>query len=133
MKNVHVVVTEAGDDIIFVRALRDGPALQSFGVQMARLAGLPDAVIDRARQVLATLEGEAPSSTLSKPTATKSEPQLMLFAAPAPTKATTSAVALAERLSAIDVNALTPLQAMTLLDTLVRQARARDADDPHGP
>ncbi len=133
MKNVHVVVTEAGDDIIFVRALRDGPALQSFGVQVARLAGLPDAVIDRARQVLATLEGEAPSSTLSKPTATKSEPQLMLFAAPAPTKATTSAVALAERLSAIDVNALTPLQAMTLLDTLVRQARARDADDPHGP
>jgi DNA mismatch repair protein MutS len=58
LKNVHVVVKEWGDDVVFVRSLEDGPAGRSFGVAVARLAGLPEPVVARARAVLAHLEGD---------------------------------------------------------------------------
>jgi DNA mismatch repair protein MutS len=141
LKNVHVVVKEWGDDIVFVRSLEEGPAGRSFGIQVARLAGLPVTVVSRAREVLAHLEGDeipahaAPNKGLPKsvrrPTAsssTSSVPQMSLFGGPAP-EADAPAVSddrwlkLAERVKAVDINRLTPMQAMNVLAELVDQAR----------
>ena len=56
MRNAHFEVREWGHDVVFLRRLATGGASRSYGIQVARLAGLPDAVIARARQLLATLE-----------------------------------------------------------------------------
>jgi len=58
LKNVHFDATEYGDKIIFMHAVQDGPANRSYGIQVAQLAGLPSAVIQRAKQKLHTFELE---------------------------------------------------------------------------
>lgn len=132
MKNVHVVVKEFGDDIIFVRTLKDGAAGRSYGIQVARLAGLPGVVVDRARAVLAHLEGDDASADDARPMpGTRSRiakaPQMSLFA-PAPPASPappipTEIERLLSRLAGVDVARLTPLQGLVLLDELVREAR----------
>ena len=56
VKNVHVAVKEFNNRIIFLRKLQEGGTSRSYGIQVARLAGIPEAVIDRAREVLDNLE-----------------------------------------------------------------------------
>jgi DNA mismatch repair protein MutS len=113
--NYNVAVKEWDDQIIFLRRIVKGGASHSYGIQVARLAGLPEGVIERAREVLRNLEsGEfvqgaprlARSSTL--PTA---EPvsQLGLFDRPD---------SLRRRLEEVDLSVLTPLEALNLLDEL---------------
>jgi DNA mismatch repair protein MutS len=118
-----VAVREAGEQIVFLHRLQPGAADRSYGIEVGRLAGLPGAVIDRARQVLALLEGEHLAEGLAAPgerrgPASRAEPvpaQLGLFAAgPHP---------LVERIAAIDVNTMTPVQAITALASLVEEAR----------
>src|SRR5699024_9235682 len=85
--NVHLDAVELhhqerDDDLVFLHALKDGPASRSFGLQVAALAGLPPAVIAAARETLATLEQgmhDAPRAAAAPAT-----PQRDLFAAPAP-------------------------------------------------
>lgn len=62
VKNVHLDATECGDKIIFLHTVQKGPANQSYGIQVAQLAGVPRAVINRAKQKLQALEKEAYSS-----------------------------------------------------------------------
>ena len=52
MKNVHVSVKESGSDIVFLRRVEPGSADKSYGIEVARLAGLPRSVIERAREIL---------------------------------------------------------------------------------
>ena len=59
VKNVHLDATEYGDKLIFLHTVNDGPANQSYGIQVAKLAGVPDSVIQRAKQKLQVLENEA--------------------------------------------------------------------------
>ncbi|SFB96947.1 DNA mismatch repair protein MutS [Cupriavidus sp. OV038] len=73
--NVHLSAVEHGDGIVFLHAVQDGPASQSYGLQVAQLAGVPQPVIRAARKHLAWLEQQSADAT---PT-----PQLDLFAAPA--------------------------------------------------
>ncbi len=56
--NVHVGVAESGDDIIFLHELQHGPASRSYGVQVARLAGMPHSLIRQARATLESLEAQ---------------------------------------------------------------------------
>ncbi len=56
VKNYNIVVKEWGDEIIFLRKIREGPADKSYGIQVGRLAGLPDEVIGRAKEILDNLE-----------------------------------------------------------------------------
>ncbi len=63
VRNYNVSVKEWGDEIIFLRKIEKGPADKSYGIQVARLAGLPEAVIKRAREVLANLEKEELNET----------------------------------------------------------------------
>ena len=57
--NVHLDATEHGDNIVFLHTVQEGPANQSYGIQVAQLAGVPRAVIHRAKQKLQSLENKA--------------------------------------------------------------------------
>ncbi|HEX2092228.1 MAG TPA: DNA mismatch repair protein MutS [Longimicrobiaceae bacterium] len=116
--NFSVAVRESGDEILFLRRLVPGGADRSYGVEVARLAGIPHAVVERAREILSGLEAEGRVSgngrSLQLP-GPASELQISLFeAAPHPA---------VQRLRSIDVNNLTPLRALTLLAELVDIAR----------
>jgi DNA mismatch repair protein MutS len=63
VRNYNVSVKEWGDEIIFLRKIEKGPADKSYGIQVARLAGLPDSIIKRAKEVLANLEKEELNET----------------------------------------------------------------------
>jgi DNA mismatch repair protein MutS len=69
LRNFSVTVKEWNDEIVFVRRVVPGAADRSYGIQVARLAGLPLAVIDRAREILARLEGDDATVTLPAPAA----------------------------------------------------------------
>ncbi len=110
--NVTMAVKEWNDEIIFLRTLTAGAANRSYGIQVAKLAGLPHEVTTRAQHVLADLESEnlrdhhrGRSGDNSADTG-----QISLFAQPDP-----KAEALKARLAALDVNRLTPLEALNLL------------------
>ena len=105
--NVHVSATEAGRDIVFLHAIEPGPASKSYGVQVARLAGMPAAVLNQARHTLEALEAQA----------TASQRQVDLFAAPPVQEvATASAVELA--VSALNPDAMSPREALEALYVL---------------
>jgi len=80
MRNLSVAVKEWNDDIVFVRRVVPGAADRSYGIQVARLAGLPPAVIDRAKAILARLEGDDSSVSLPAPQA---RPRKKITVAPA--------------------------------------------------
>jgi DNA mismatch repair protein MutS len=69
LRNLSVAVKEWNDDIVFLRRVVPGAADRSYGIQVARLAGLPQSVIDRARTILSRLEGEDPGISLPAPQA----------------------------------------------------------------
>jgi len=118
--NYHVVVREWKDDLVLLRKVVPGRADRSYGIQVARLAGLPSTVVARAREILSGLERDELSrgGRPSLSGAAAERQQLGLFEAPA-----AEADALRRKLREIDVNQLTPLQALTLL------AELKDAAD----
>jgi DNA mismatch repair protein MutS len=110
--NVHVGAVESGHDIVFLHQIEPGPASRSYGVQVARLAGMPGAVVRQARSALVALEAGALAGAA----------QIDLFAAPAPppepeaaedAKPASSAVDMA--LAALDPDSLSPREALTAL------------------
>lgn len=112
--NLHIAVSEWGERIIFLRTLREGGASRSYGIQCARLAGLPDAVIERARALLAELE--------RRPRAGPPTRQLGLFGAPVDDRAEKAkkppppaAEAILKELGKADPNDLSPRQALELV------------------
>ncbi len=113
--NVHVAAAEANGKVVFLHAVRDGPANQSYGLAVAQLAGVSGAVVRRARSLLAQLEERALGT----------RPQLDLFA-PIPEPSSRIANAgdqLRERLQALDLNSMSPRDAHMLLEELQRQAQ----------
>jgi DNA mismatch repair protein MutS len=120
--NLHVAAREWKDDIIFLRKILPGRSDRSYGIQVARLAGLPAPVIARAREILLALErdelsrGGRPSLS-----GTPGEPQrqLGLFHTP---DAAPAADPLRVRLASLDIDAMTPLEALTLLAELKNEA-----------
>jgi DNA mismatch repair protein MutS len=116
--NFHVVVREWKDDIVFLRKVVPGRSDRSYGIQVARLAGLPVSVVTRAREILNGLEHDELSRG-GRPSLSgdgvRNQQQLGLFQAPP-----AGDDPVAKRLREIDVNQLTPLQALTLLADLKR-------------
>ncbi len=78
IKNVHLDATEHGDGIVFLHAVRPGPANQSYGLQVASLAGIPQQVIKQAQERLIELEEEQGSQTTVASSSTR-QPQMSLF------------------------------------------------------
>ena len=115
--NVHLDATEHREGIVFLHSVKPGPANQSYGLQVAQLAGMPQEVIHNARQKLQQLEQEVQATDndpLLKP-APGTPRQSELFAEAVPNPAL-------ERLSTVNPDELTPRQALELLYELKKQA-----------
>jgi DNA mismatch repair protein MutS len=119
--NAHVSAREWKDQIIFLRKIVSGRSDRSYGIQVARLAGLPPSVLTRAQEILAGLERDEASRggrpTLSTAAGGPSTAQLGLFATPLESGGTRGTDVLA-RLEAVDVDNTTPRQALELLAEL---------------
>ena len=114
VKNYHVSVKETGGGIVFLRKVEPGAADRSYGIEVAKLAGLPNEVIIRAREVLAEHENAEQKvtgylSSGAKPSAT----QLTIF--------TPLSQPVLDRLRQVDLNRLTPLEALNLLAELKKE------------
>jgi DNA mismatch repair protein MutS len=103
--NVHVSAVEAGHDIVFLHEIEAGPASRSYGVQVARLAGMPAGIVRQARATLEALEDQARASNM----------QVDLFAAPPPLERPDTESALERALRAIEPDTLTPREALDAL------------------
>ena len=109
--NVHVSAAEAGRDIVFLHEIQPGPASKSYGIQVARLAGMPAAVVNQARQTLAALESQA----------TLNQAQVDLFAPPPATEAVAASV-IEAAVAALNPDNLSPREALEALYQLKRLA-----------
>jgi DNA mismatch repair protein MutS len=118
-RNYNVAVRETGETVVFLHRLEPGGTDRSYGIHVAQLAGLPEAVVRRAREILGTLEGDHRVVPGPPPEAPRDPGQLVLFAdAPPPDP-------MVEELRLMDVNALTPLEALNRLAELKRRAEDR--------
>jgi DNA mismatch repair protein MutS len=114
VRNVHVSVQEAGNEIIFLRRVEAGSANKSYGIEVARLAGLPGDVIARAREILRRHEQSEEKLTQElSPGAAAGHSEQTHFAA--------IDASVVEALRSADLNKLTPLEAMNLLAALQKQ------------
>jgi DNA mismatch repair protein MutS len=115
-RNLNVAVREAGDQVVFLHRLEAGGTDRSYGIHVAQLAGLPDEVVRRAREVLRTLEGD---HRVVPGTAPADDPsQLGLFGAPLPHP-------IVEEIRAIDLDRLTPIEALNRLVEFKRRSESR--------
>jgi len=106
--NMHVSAAESGDQIVFLHAIEAGPASRSYGVQVAKLAGMPSALVRQARATLEALEAQQSSGAA----------QVDLFAAPAAADAAAAAAGPSRAeaaLAAIDPDQLAPREALEAL------------------
>ncbi len=121
--NVHVAAAEANGKVVFLHQVREGPASQSYGLAVAALAGVPSAVLRRARSLLVQLEQRAMASG----------DQLDLFeTAQARTVAPPVADLLRERLARVDAEQLTPRAALDLVFELMELRRSESDGGPGG-
>ena len=117
-RNYNVAVREAGDTVVFLHRLEPGGTDRSYGIHVAQLAGLPGQVVARAREILGTLEGEHRMVPGPPPSASRDPGQLALFEQQTPDP-------MVEELKLLDVNALTPLEALNRLADFQRRAGER--------
>ena len=114
VKNYHVSVKETGGGIVFLRKVEPGAADRSYGIEVAKLAGLPNEVVRRAREVLAQHEfAEQQASAQLSPGATPPPAQLTIF--------TPLSQPVVDKLREVDLNRLTPLEALNLLAELKKE------------
>jgi DNA mismatch repair protein MutS len=114
VRNLNVAVREWQDDVVFLHKIVEGAADKSYGIHVARLAGVPKSVLERAKQILAHLEeehldeeGRSKLSRKSRTRIRKGDLQLTLFAA--------AEHPLVDEVRKTDLNALTPLEALNLI------------------
>ncbi len=112
LKNLRVAVKETPKGIVFLHAIEAGAASKSYGIEVARLAGLPLSVIERARQVLRQHEQSEKRNVAAE---IEAPLQLTMF--------TPLSQRILDRLEQTDTNSITPLQALNLLEELKREIR----------
>ncbi len=106
VRNYNIAVKKRGDDITFLRRIIPGGADDSYGIEVAKLAGIPQSIISRAKEILSELEsGEGKTGTASTKVK-EDDMQLSLISAESP---------VTEKLKSVDLNTLTPIEAMNLL------------------
>ncbi|MGE3076863.1 MAG: DNA mismatch repair protein MutS [Dehalococcoidia bacterium] len=112
--NMHVGVREEGTEVVFEHRILPGPSDRSYGIHVARLAGLPAAVVTRAEHLLSELEA---ARTSNAPAQTPAQPVLQpaLFGGPSP---------LESSLARLDIDGMTPIEAIQKLYELRAEARA---------
>ena len=111
VKNYNIAVKKRGDDITFLRRIIPGGADDSYGIEVAKLAGLPDWIIKRAKEILKELTSgktdDKETFVNISPHSSEDDMQLNLL--------DTSSNAVTDKLKSVDVNTLTPIEAMNLL------------------
>jgi DNA mismatch repair protein MutS len=117
IKNFHVAVREWKDEVVFLRRIVPGPSDRSYGIHVAKLAGIPRDVIDRAREILFNLEKQELDERglprlASRGRSSADRNQLLLFAAD---REAALLRELKEEIEALDLAALTPLEALNVL------------------
>jgi DNA mismatch repair protein MutS len=121
VRNLRVGVKEMASGIVFLHNIEPGAASKSYGIEVARLAGLPAAVIERAKHVLKQHEKQERSAAADAQGGETDPVQLTIF--------TPLSQKIVDRIEQTDVNALTPLQALNLLEELqqeVKKARSNE-------
>jgi DNA mismatch repair protein MutS len=121
LKNLRVTVKETASGIVFLHAVETGAASKSYGIEVARLAGLPAAVIARAREILKVherAETQQVGAALSRTAGETVAPALQM------TMFTPVSQRIVDRIAAVDVDGLTPREALSLLAELQRELGA---------
>ena len=113
IKNYNVAVKKRGDEITFLRRIVPGGADDSYGIEVAKLGGIPSAVIERAKQILKETEE---NGVVTYKTAPASDMQLPLEMQ--------GAQDILHELQAIDVNTLTPIESMQILFDICNKAKS---------
>jgi DNA mismatch repair protein MutS len=116
VKNFHVSVKESGGGIIFLRKVEEGAADKSYGIEVAKLAGLPADVVQRAREVLAEHESAEQSAVnhLAHDVSRAPGPMQLTIFTPLSQK-------IVDRIKGTDLDRLSPLEALNLLHELKKQ------------
>ena len=149
MRNFTVAVREVGDQVLFLHKLVPGGADRSYGIEVGRLAGLPPAVITRAKEVLALLEGEGEQMAARLTTETHAAPrsatrrgphmvrpnvptaQLGFFGEASPLPVLDPAMTrLADAVTALEPDNMTPMQALTAIAALKGELAAGKTAKP---
>lgn len=111
---MNIAIRENKNTIVFLRRLVPGPADKSYGIEVARLAGVPQQVISRAKEILSRLEKGSPYDNLKKNDASSSSSLSLISDIPLPVP-TLPRHPILEQLLALDPDTLTPLEALNLL------------------
>lgn len=129
IKNFHVAVREWQDTVIFLRKIKPGPSDRSYGLQVARLAGLPEEIIRRAREILFNLErqelDEQGRPRLAYHLNSQNKSQLLLFPED---RERARLKEIKERLKALEPEKLTPLQALQIIAELKEEVDESEPD-----
>jgi DNA mismatch repair protein MutS len=122
IRNYHVAVEEEAGEVRFLHRIDPGGSDDSYGIEVARLAGVPDGVVHRAQEILRTLEDEnqGKQRLRLRKSARPMEGQVDLFSA---TASMLQMDGILEKLRKTDIQSMTPLDAMNLLYELVQKAR----------
>lgn len=117
IRNYNITVCETGGRIVFLRKLEPGGTAHSFGIHVARLAGMPPSVVKRAEVILKELEAATPGQNVSKPTAaiasTREGAQLSFFKLDDPVLEQ-----IRDEILGLDINNLTPVEALNKLNSI---------------
>ena len=116
VRNFSIAVKKRGDDITFLRRIVRGGADDSFGIEVAKLAGVPDKVVKRAKQVLQSLESGDIVAARKSPAPQKAEEPIQLTML-------TKDNEVISKLKSVDVNTLTPIESMNLLFELANMLK----------
>ena len=109
VKNYNVAVKKRGDDITFLRKIIRGGADESYGIEVAKLAGVPNAVVKRAKEILSELDGEKQVQRQQMEKVKEPEENVQMNFVSASNHAVT------EKLKRVDLNTLTPIEALNIL------------------
>jgi len=117
VKNYNIAVKKRGDDITFLRRIVRGPADDSYGIEVAKLAGIPDSVVARAKDILREIVAESGVPVVREVASAPADDDFQM------TLGNAAGDTLVEELKALDVETLTPIEAMQVLYTLVKKAK----------
>lgn len=127
LRNYHVEVNERSEDIVFLHHIAQGPSDESYGVEVAKLAGVPSPVVSRAREILAMLEkqGQKRTRLRVKQTARPMDGQMDLFSSSLSLREYDEII---DELKSMDVQQMTPLDALNRLYEFSRKAKQIQKD-----